>query len=191
MKILTMQPRTLLPRLTVALALAAASQLCFAQFVWRDSQGVKQYSDMPPPSSVPRNKILKSPGITTPNTTPTTAPSITPSAFNLAVPAGTENAAGTATTATKNASPMSTAERNADYTKRKMDEAEQAKKSSAAAKLASDKKSNCDRARSYSRSLEEGTRITNTDSTGERSYLNDEQRAQEVRNTQRVLAECK
>ena len=182
MKIMTIQPRTLLPALTVALALAlgATSQLCFAQFVWRDSQGVKQYSDMPPPSSVPRNKILKSPNIAKPG------------AFDLAVPAVTENAAASLpTTSTKNTGPMTTAERNADYTKRKLDEAEVTKKFAAADKVSADKKYNCDRARSYSRTLEDGTRITNTDSNGERSYLGDEQRAQEIRNTQRILSECK
>ena len=180
MKIMTIQPRALLSSLTMALTMIAASQPCFAQFVWRDSQGVKHYSDMPPPSSVPRNKILKSPN------------SVTPSAFDLAVPAATENAVtGGASATPKSAGPMTTAERNADYTKRKMDEAEQAKKSAASAKLAADKKANCEQARSYSRTLEDGTRIANTDSNGERVYLSDEQRAQEVRKAQRILAECK
>lgn len=180
MKILTIQPRTLLPALIIALTAAAASQPCFAQFVWRDSQGVKHYSDRPPPSSVPRNKILKAPNI------------VAPSAFDLAAPAATENVAtGAATTSPKSAGSMSTAERNADYTKRKMDEAEQAKKSTATAKLAADKKTNCEQARSYSRTLEDGGRISNIDSNGERVYLSDEQRVQEVRKAQRILAECK
>lgn len=165
----------------LALTVLASSQMAFAQFVWTDEKGVKQYSDRPPPNSVPRNRILKSPGkgelaiaveptavVSTEKSTPESSPA-----------------------ATKNSAPMTTAERNADYNKRKMEEAEKAKKSADAAKLAADKKANCERAQSYSRGLEEGIRVTSTDKNGERSYLSDEQRAQELRNAQRVIAECK
>lgn len=86
---------------------------------------------------------------------------------------------------------MTTAERNAEYTKRKMDEAEKEKKSAEAAKLSADKKVNCDRAQSYSRGLESGGRISTTDKNGERAYLSDDQRAQELRNAQRLLSGCK
>ena len=37
-----------------------------AQHVWVDEKGVKQYSDMAPPTSVPTNRILKSPGAAVP-----------------------------------------------------------------------------------------------------------------------------
>ena len=167
--------------LLLTLTLLVICQMAFAQFVWTDDRGVKQYSDRPPPNSVPRNRILKSPG-----------------KGDLAIPAepsaaapNEKNAAESSAAPAKSTAPMTTAERNADYTKRKMDEAEKAKKSADATKLAADKKANCDRAQSYARNLEEGVRISSTDKNGERSYLSDEQRAQELRSAQRVLAECK
>lgn len=169
--------------LLIAVLLTVSAPSALAQFVWLNEKGVKQYSDMPPPTSVPRSRILKSPNVVS-----------SPAANELAVPPAADVAApasSTAATGAKRATPLTTAERNADYTKRKMDEAEQAKKTADASKLAADKKANCERARSYSRSLEDGTRIANTDKNGERSYLTDEQRAQEVRNAQRVIADCK
>ncbi|BBB67028.1 hypothetical protein UNDYM_2775 [Undibacterium sp. YM2] len=33
-----------------------------AQYVWIDDKGNKQFSDLPPPKSVPKDKILKAPG---------------------------------------------------------------------------------------------------------------------------------
>lgn len=176
------RPRLLL--LIIGLAMAAASEHALAQFVWLDGKGVKQYSDMPPPSSVPRNRILKSPNVVS-------APSANELAVSTPTAAAITPSVASATAATKSSGPMTTAERNADYTKRKMDEAEQAKKSADAAKQVADKKANCERAQSYSRSLEDGTRIASTDKNGERSYLSDEQRAKEMSNTQRVLAACK
>ena len=167
--------------LLLAMTMLATCQIAFAQFVWTDDKGVKQYSDRPPPSSVPRSHILKSPG----NAAPVNA-------TEQAAASATDNStAASSAASTKKAVPMTTAERNADYTKRKMEEAEKAKKSADAVKIAADKKANCDRAQSYSRSLEDGVRVTSTDKNGERSYLSDEQRAQEIRNAQRVIAECK
>ena len=49
-------------RLTVALALSLGASAALAQYIWLDSKGVKQYSDRPPPPSVPTSKILKAPG---------------------------------------------------------------------------------------------------------------------------------
>lgn len=171
----------------LVLTLAASTQLSFAQFVWIDGKGIKQYSDMPPPPSVPRNRILKSPGVVAASST---EPATPVSSDNNAALLSTA-ASASATAASKSSGPMTTAERNADYTKRKMEEAEKEKKSADAAKLTADKKANCDRAKSYSRGLEDGVRVTTTDKTGERAYLTDEQRAQEIRNAQRVIADCK
>lgn len=178
--------KKMMPAMLLAFLVAATIQPAAAQYVWLNEKGVKQYSDMPPPTSVPRSRMLKSPNVVA-----------APAANELAVPpvaepaAAASSTAASASAATKRTAPLTTAERNADYTKRKMDEAEQAKKSADASKLAADKKTNCERARSYSRSLEDGTRIASTDKNGERSYLTDEQRAQEVRNAQRVIADCK
>jgi hypothetical protein len=145
-----------------------------AQYVWIDEKGTKQFSDMPPPSSVPASRILKQPGIrTTPSAT-------TPESAGLP-----ENPPAAAKTE------LSTAEKNAEYRKRKTEQAEKEKKAAEESKLAADRAKNCERARDYQRTLETGERISRTDKNGERSFLTDEQRAQEVRDARRVLEDCK
>lgn len=150
--------------------LAAVVALClsgtaFAQYVWLDEKGIKQFSDMPPPASVPANRILKQPGRSAAAAPDTNA-----------APAKTE---------------MTTAEKNADFRKRKAEQAEKEKKASEEAKVAAEKTKNCERARDFQRTLESGERITRADKNGERSFLTDEQRAQEVRDTRRILEDCK
>src|SRR5205823_1792862 len=49
-------------RVAAVLAVSGFSCAAQAQYVWLNERGVKQFSDMPPPASVPENRILKSPG---------------------------------------------------------------------------------------------------------------------------------
>lgn len=86
---------------------------------------------------------------------------------------------------------MTTAERNADFQKRKIEQADKEKKAADDAKRAADKAKNCDRARAYQRALDSGQRLGNTDKNGERYYLSDEQRAQEAQATRNILNDCK
>jgi hypothetical protein len=151
-------------------ALSALTALClaggaFAQYVWLDEKGVKQYSDRPPPASVPTSRILKQPG---------------------GVPALSSE---TTTPAPK--AEMSISEKNAEFRKRKAEQAEKEKKATEEAKVAAEKAKNCERAREFQRSLESGERISRTDKNGERSFLTDEQRDRELRDTRRILDECK
>lgn len=44
----------------IACMLAAAAGPALAQHVWLDEKGVKQYSDQPPPSGIPGNRVLQS-----------------------------------------------------------------------------------------------------------------------------------
>ena len=145
-----------------------------AQYAWIDERGTKQFSDMPPPPSVPASRILKQPGVRTP-----------PPAGQEAPPATQESPAPAAKTE------LSAAEKNAEFRKRKSEQAEKEKKAADEAKLAADKSKNCDRARDYHRSLEAGERITRTAKNGERAFLTDEQRAQELRDARRMLEDCK
>ncbi|MFC7517478.1 DUF4124 domain-containing protein [Herbaspirillum sp. GCM10030257] len=138
-----------------------------AQYVWLDDRGVKQFSDMPPPSSIPASRILKQPGSSTPAAAP-------------AESVGSEAK-----------SQMTTAEKNAEFRKRQTERAEKERKAAEEAKIASEKARNCERAQEYYRALESGERISRTDKNGERSFLSDEQRAKEVRESRRVLDECK
>lgn len=87
----------------------------------------------------------------------------------------------------------SLAERDADFRKRRMEGEESAKKSDAKAAVDADRKQNCTGAQSYLRSLEAGVRIGKTDpKTGERSFLEDKDRAAEVARAQRAVdTNCK
>lgn len=170
--------RALLIKKTIALMLTcAASGSVLAQFVWIDANGTRQYSDRPPPASVPKNRILKEPGSQQRSSSPADA--------EAATPAGVKDPAAVVK------GPQTTAEKNADFIKRKNEQAEKDKKAAEEARAASDKAKNCERAQAYSRSLQSGERIASTDKNGEKSYISDERRAQDLRDTQRALQECK
>ena len=161
------------------LTLVAGSAL--AQFAWIDANGTRQYSDRPPPASIPKNKILKEPSIELRN----------PRAADVeAAPAQATTSVAKDAAATPKG-PQTTAEKNADYIKRKTEQADKDKKSADEAKDAADKAKNCERAQAYNRSLQSGERISSTDKNGEKSFISDDKRAQEVRDTQRVLESCK
>lgn len=165
----------------VAMAALSLSTSAFAQYIWFNDKGVKQYSDMPPPASVPSGRIVKAPGV----------------AMRAASSASSDSAAigasenGIASATDKVKIPMTTAEKNVDFQKRKIEQAEKDKKAAEEKQLAADKSKNCERARDYQKALDSGQRIAHTDKNGERAYLSDTQRAQEARDTRRILGDCK
>jgi hypothetical protein len=150
-----------------SLAIAALALFChagtaFAQYVWLDERGVKQYSDQPPPPSVPAGRILKQRGTAKAH----------PSAASAAP------------------TQPSTADQNAAFRKRQAERAEKDKKAAEEQQLAADKGKACEKAQNYQRVLTSGVRISQSGKDGERSFLSDEQRAQELEETRRVLASC-
>jgi len=163
-----------LKRFTVAILLVSCAGAALAQYVWLNEHGVKQYSDTTPPASVPNSKILKSPKGSVPASAPTKTADEPASEGNVAKKA-----------------PETTAEKNADYNKRKLEQAGKDKEAEQKTKLAADKKKNCEQASNYKRVLDSGERISRMDPSGERSYMSDEERAQETRNNNRVMDECK
>ena len=169
-------------RIAAALALLSLTTAASAQYVWLDDKGVKQFSDMPPPAVTPKNRILKDPG---------TALRSAPQATTGDAPDKPENSANGASAPNKAQLPMTTAEKNADFQKRRIEQAEKEKKDAEKAKLEADKTQNCELARAYNRNLESGVRLGGTDKNGERYILNDEQRAQESRDNKRILDACK
>lgn len=148
-------------RVTAACMLVAAAAAAPAQHVWLDEKGVKQYSDQPPPPGTPASRVLQSPGARP------TAP------------------------APQAAGGPSLAERNAEFEKRRIERAERERKESEQAAMEKDRNRNCDQARAYGRALAAGGRIARTDANGERSYLTDAQRAEEMAHVQKVLEQCK
>jgi hypothetical protein len=154
-------------RFVACAVLAACCSGALAQHVWLDEKGVKQYSDMPPPPGTPASRILQSPG---PRATADIAPA----------PAATDKAAA-----------PSVAERNAAFEKRRIEQAEGEAKASEQARVAADNARNCEQARGYERTLASGQRIAKLDRNGERVFLSDQERAQEIATAQRVLAQCR
>jgi hypothetical protein len=166
--------------LSSAMALLAASTAS-AQYIWLNEKGVKQYSDMPPPASVPDSRILKQPG--------GRAVSLeTPDKLVASEQSSNEDKSANPEKAKL---PLSTAEKNAEFQKRRMEQAEKEKKAAEQQQQAGEKAKTCERAQAYQRSLESGERLARTDKNGERYYLNEQQRAQEMQENRRLLDTCR
>jgi hypothetical protein len=82
----------------------------------------------------------------------------------------------------------SVAEREADFRKRRSEGAEAQKKAEAKAAEDAQKRANCEQARVYLRSIQEGQRISRTDpKTGERVFLEDPDRPAEMARAQSAV----
>lgn len=156
--------------LNTLLAIALSSHtLVFAQYAWIDEKGNKQYSDRPPPASVPANKIIKG---------------------GSKSPAKAEST--TAANEEASEKPKTWAEKNADYNKRQKEAGEKQQKAEAEKQTASDKASNCSKAQNAKAALESGQRIGQFDKNGERSILDDQQRSKALEDANKIIAEnCK
>jgi len=165
----------------LALATALFCQAALAQYVWVGESGVRQYSDTPPPASVPANRILKAPGM---RSAPAASPDSPPT--DAAAPAnGAQPAAGQPA----NAAPT-LAQRNAEFNKRRIEQQEQAAKTAEENQQAANRARSCQHARSYMNTLNSGMRVARVDDRGERIFLTDSERAREVDATRRLLSQC-
>jgi hypothetical protein len=160
------------------LALLAASLLAFpaqAQWKWKDKGGHVQYSDLPPPPGTADQDILMRPS----------------ARRTVATPAASASAASAVAAAAPAASRPVDPELEA---KRKKAEADAAAKAKAEQeRVAAAKAENCTRAKSQLGTLESGMRIVRANATtGEREYLDDQQRADEAKRVKEVVAsDCK
>jgi hypothetical protein len=153
-------------RLACAAALLLAASAAHAQYGWYDEKGLRQYSDQPPPPSVPNSKIFKSP-----------APA---HAVTYEQPAAA--AAPAPATAPKTPTLV---DREADFKKRQKEQDElQAKQSAEAAQ----KKAACDQAMRAKSTYEMQTRMKEVDAKGEVSYLSDEDRAKRLAEANQAIA---
>lgn len=164
--------RSLLSVAAGLMALCLALPAC-AQYIWLDKNNIKNYSDKPPPPSVPQSRILKTPRAKT-----ISAATDVPSANGVSASAAQQK-------------PATADDKNAADKKRKEEQAAKDKKAADEAKQAEVKAKNCERAREYQRTLSSGQRLIRADKKGERSFLSDEQRAQEQQEVNRVLEGCK
>ena len=87
----------------------------------------------------------------------------------------------------------SIAEREAEFRKRQMESVDAQKKDEAKAAELAQNRENCERARIYLKSLQEGQRISQIDPrSGERVYLEDPQRPAEIARAQQAVdSNCK
>ena len=87
----------------------------------------------------------------------------------------------------------STAERDADFRKRQMEQQEATKKAEQKSAETAQRKIACDQSNAYLKSLQERQRITKTDpKTGERTFMSDAEYPKEIAAAQKSIAEnCK
>ena len=90
------------------------------------------------------------------------------------------------------ASPKSLAERDLEFRKRLKESQENADKAKKEKEVSAEKQEQCASASRYLRSLESGERIALRDEKGERYFLDDAQRAQEIEKARKAAQEnCK
>jgi hypothetical protein len=146
----------------VLVLLATTSAYCEV-YKWVDADGTVHYSDQPPQGDVKEQGLgIKS------GTSGTEAP-------------GTEKAAP------KSAGPKTYIEQGAEFRKRQVEAEEKAKKEQKALADAKEAEQNCERARSSLQSLQTGQRVSVYNEKGERAYLDDNAREQEIGNTQKAV----
>jgi hypothetical protein len=147
-----------------------------AQWKWRDAQGRVQYSDRPPPTTVPDRDILARPAAARTTGTGTVS---SPSVAGASGPvSGSAASAVPAPAAASAPTAGETRRRAQEDATRRADEERQARQ----------RADNCARARDYARTVESGQRLTRTNERGEREFLDDGQRAAELRRAREVIA---
>ncbi|MDN4051764.1 DUF4124 domain-containing protein [Massilia sp. YIM B02763] len=160
-----------LPLLLVLMAAPA-----FAQYSWIDDKGTRVFSDRPPPAGTPEARILKK---------PRTLDALAPSAAPATAPAPASAPAEPAKAA------PTLAEREADYRKRQAQQAEAETKEQLAAHKQTMQMERCKSLKRREMTLTAGTRLSEYDEKGQRSFVSDEERARRLAETRRMQgAEC-
>ncbi|RZJ85394.1 MAG: DUF4124 domain-containing protein [Massilia sp.] len=161
---------TALLRLLAAGTLLLGCGLAHAQYSWIDANGVRHFSDLPPPPSTPPHKILKRPGGAGP---------AAPAAASEPAPAAPAKG------------PKNLAEREEDFRRRAKLRDEQNKKDALEAQRRRDLADHCRDARAMRAQVESGTRIAKFDAKGERSFISDDERAAQLARVNKALAQCR
>jgi surface antigen len=155
--------------LLILAALAFAGAASAQQFKWVDKDGKVRYGDVPPP------------GV---KATPMRAPS---GPAPAAEAKGAKDKGGKAP-----AGPLTPAQQEAEFRKRQVDAEKAREKEARAAEEARGRQENCQNAQAHLRQVESGQRIARVDAKGERSFLEDDQRAAEAARARKSVAEwCK
>jgi len=149
---------------TLIFASTAAAVSAQAQtYQWKDSNGRTVISDTPPPGSARDARTMG--GAVPGSTSATGKPSEAPKSF---------------------------AEKDMEFRKRQMESTEKADKEAKEKAAAKEKKDSCDRAKRQLAALESGQRVSTTDANGERRFIDDAERQQEIERSRKFVAEtCK
>lgn len=156
--------------LACTLPLAAA-----AQWQWVDKDGRKVFSDKMPPPDIPPERILKGPK----------------GQLQVMAPAAAAPVAATADPAAANAAAMPRPlgkDAKLEERKKQVAAAEADKKKAEDAKYAALRSENCTRAKSAKANYSSGARMTRVDDKGQTVYIDDNERAAEIRRMDEVIA---
>jgi len=157
-----------------SLALVATPSQAGTQWKWKDASGAIQYTARRPPAGPPDAISLQRPAASR--------------TVQLATPASDADSAAAAAKAPA----TKASESELDVKRRKAEEEKQAQHKAEEEKAAKVRAENCAQARTYQRTLNDGIRISRTNSKGEREILDDKGRAEEQRRTQEAIASnCK
>lgn len=148
-------------------------------YKWRDQNGRIVYSDTPPPTNISPGNILKAP----------TLKQSAPAPAAAATSGGGENAKSSQVSA--NPQPKTTAEREADYKKRKIEEEKKAKEQSEKTAQDDQRKAQCQSLSQQLVMLESGQRMAKVDSKGERYFVDDAERAKDVAKARQDMTTAK
>ena len=142
-------------------ALTAASAGFAETCQWKDGAGRTVVSDQPPPGNA-RDIRCSGGGSFTPSVAPSAAPT----------------------------GPKTTAEKDMDFKKRQQESADKADKAAKEQTAAAERKENCERAQRQLALLESGQRVAMPDASGERRFLEDNERQAEIERTRRMTADA-
>lgn len=160
----------------LTMALTGICTSAFAQWQWIDKDGRKVFSDRAPPTDIPDKSILKRPN--------------NRSAAPVAADAtGAEAGAATAAAPLVPASGKPTElDKELEAKKKQALEAEAAKRKAAEELYVKAKVENCARAKQAKASLESGVRIGRTNAAGDREYMDEAAKAEELKRIQGIMA---
>jgi len=149
----------MLRKAALVLVLVAATAGAQEIYNWRDREGRTNYSDSPPQGDTPARTL--------------SGRSYQAPAMPV-LPQGDKAKPGSA-------------EEDLEFRKRRAETAEKDVKQQRAAAEAEEKRRNCEQARNQLSALESGQRMARYNDQGEREYLDDAQRAEEIAHTRKAV----
>lgn len=158
---------------SAALLTSPSSAVAGMQWKWKDATGAVQYSDRPPPSGTPEKDILSRPAAAR-----AAAAAIKPASDPTAPAAAASVASKPEGKAT---------DPDLEAKRKKAEDEKKAAQKAEEEKSAKNRADNCQRAKGYQRTLNDGVRISRTNANGEREILDDKSRADEQRQVEEII----